>query len=124
MRICPNCDIAPLAKFAKLCEGCRKICLKCGKNENKSGQRMCKECHALYMRLSRPQYEDFTEDQKKRARARGLAKYYLKKGLIERRPCVAGDCDNFAEMHHPDPDRPLRIIWACKRHWRRMKLRE
>lgn len=123
MRICPNCDAAPLAKYAKLCDGCRKICPKCGQNENRPGQRMCQLCHTLYMRRSRPQYEDFTEDQKKRARAKGLANYYIKKGLLEKKPCCAGDCDMPAEMHHLDPDWPLRVTWACKKHWRRMQLR-
>lgn len=121
MRICSGCNAAPLEKYAKLCSTCRKICQKCKKNENRPGQRTCWDCHALRMRRTRPRYRDLTVEQKKVERAKSLARYYLKTGLIERKPCAVEGCERPAEMHQPNPVLPLRIVWACKRHWRRMR---
>jgi hypothetical protein len=124
MRVCARCRANPVAKYAKLCEGCRKICSVCGKNENKPGQRMCLGCHALRMRETRPRYCELTPEQRQAASARSLARHYLKKGLIEREVCVEAGCDLPAQMHQPDPARPVLIVWACKKHWRRLKLQE
>jgi len=41
---------------------------------------------------------------------------YLRRGKIHRGPCV--DCgvdpeDERVEMHHPDYDHPLNVVWLC-----------
>jgi hypothetical protein len=39
----------------------------------------------------------------------------LKKGLIQRGPCaVCGSSEN-VDRHHPDYDRPMVVIWLCRR---------
>jgi hypothetical protein len=99
------------------------LCAKCGKRERAGSHAYCNDCHAADMRENRPRYCELPEERRKKEAARALAKYYLKKGLLERKPCVAGDCDLQAEMHQPNPEWPLRLVWACKKHWRRMRLR-
>jgi hypothetical protein len=39
----------------------------------------------------------------------------LKRGLLQRQPCeVCGDVQT--DGHHPDYDKPLAVIWLCRRH--------
>lgn len=122
MRVCSRCRTKPVVKYAKLCDECRKICSSCGENESKPGQRTCKSCHAKRMRDTRPRYRELTPEQKRAESAKSLARHYLKMGLIERGACVEPGCDLPAQMHQPDSARPMLIVWACKKHWRRMKL--
>lgn len=123
MRICGKCNINPLEKYAKLCTGCRSLCSKCGIRDRATSHAYCNACHARAMRSTRPRYSELPEERRKKEAARALAKYYLKKGLLERKSCCAGDCDLPADMHQPNPDWPLRLVWACKKHWRRMQIR-
>lgn len=39
----------------------------------------------------------------------------IRRGLIQRQPCA--DCGSIkAEAHHPDYDRPLDVVWLCRKH--------
>lgn len=39
----------------------------------------------------------------------------LKRGLIQRKPCeVCGE--ERVDGHHPDYDRPMVVVWLCRRH--------
>jgi len=41
----------------------------------------------------------------------------IKRGLIERQPCEK--CGAVpTDGHHPDYDRPLAVVWLCRRHHR------
>ena len=122
MRVCSRCAAKPVTKYAKLCDDCRKICSVCGEGENKPGQRMCKDCHARRMRETRPRYCELTPERKRAESAKALARHYLKRGMIERGPCVESGCPLPAQMHQPDAAKPLLIVWACRKHWRRMRL--
>lgn len=56
-----------------------------------------------------------TEEQKKRDNARSKAGQYFRRGKIEKEPCiVCGSPDS--EMHHPDYDKPLYVVWMCREH--------
>lgn len=66
------------------------------------------------MRATRPAFSELSIEQKKKAIARSYAKVYLKRGKIIEQPCVI--CGNKAEIHHPDYDKPLEIIWLCRNH--------
>lgn len=39
---------------------------------------------------------------------------YLKRGVIKKQTCAL--CGSSAQMHHPDYDKPIRIIWLCRKH--------
>lgn len=48
-----------------------------------------------------------------RANARSYANVYLRRGKIQREPCVDCGCDE-AEMHHEDYSKPLEVVWLCR----------
>jgi hypothetical protein len=39
----------------------------------------------------------------------------LRRGLLERQPCVVCDAEK-VDGHHPDYDRPMDVVWLCRRH--------
>ena len=52
-------------------------------------------------------------------RARTAARRALHLGHVERGPCVLtgmGWCSPTMDMHHADHERPLEVIWLCRRH--------
>ena len=55
------------------------------------------------------------DDVKVRARARTTARRAVKAGLLIKTPChVCGSEES--EIHHPDYDHPLNVVWLCKQH--------
>lgn len=74
----------------------------------------CKPCHAASMRRWRKTHPLSLEQRKKDA-TRSYANVYEKRGLLRRKPCnVCGD--GKSEKHHPDYDRPLHVMWLCRKH--------
>ena len=71
------------------------------------------QTHAAYMRNWR-QSHPMSEEQRKKDNARSYAKVYLKRGLLTKEGCAV--CAADAQMHHPDYDRPLDVVWLCKKH--------
>lgn len=41
----------------------------------------------------------------------------IKRGLIARQPCEECGAEP-ADGHHPDYDRPMAVVWLCRRHHR------
>jgi len=78
----------------------------------RTGQRTCISCHAAFMRAWRRQHP-LTGEQRRRANARSYAHVYLKRGKLTKAPCEqCGDPDS--QMHHPDYNQPLNIVWYCR----------
>lgn len=75
-------------------------------------QSYCHDCHAAHQRKFRPRHSQLSPEARKRANARSYAHVYLKRGKLQRQPCaVCGEME--AQMHHPDYDKPLEVIWMC-----------
>ena len=55
-----------------------------------------------------------TAEQRRRDNARSYARVYMLRGKIEVEGCAL--CGASAEMHHPDYDKPLEIVWLCREH--------
>lgn len=56
-----------------------------------------------------------TKHQRKVMNAHSYAHVYLKRGKIIKEPCiVCGDVNS--QMHHPNYDKPLLVIWYCRKH--------
>jgi len=50
-------------------------------------------------------------------KARGAVKNALLNGSILRGDCSVAHCDNSPiEAHHPDYNKPLEIVWLCRKH--------
>jgi hypothetical protein len=47
--------------------------------------------------------------------ARSYAKVYLRYGKLVNEPCLVCDAPS-TEMHHPDYDQPLLVLWLCRKH--------
>ncbi len=56
------------------------------------------------------------ESKKKRWRAYCIVAAAKKKGTLIPEPCNA--CGAKAEAHHNDYDKPLDVVWVCKKHHR------
>lgn len=55
-----------------------------------------------------------------REKARALAKYARKKGILKLQPCIICGTHQNIETHHPDYSKPLDIVWLCVQHHRRV----
>lgn len=52
-------------------------------------------------------------EARKRQLTRAKSHVYLKRGKLQRQPCVScGGADS--EMHHPDYSSPLEVVWMCR----------
>lgn len=52
---------------------------------------------------------------RKKLLARQRLKYAIENGKVERQPCSQCGEQN-AEAHHEDYDKPLEVIWLCRKH--------
>jgi hypothetical protein len=68
------------------------------------------------MRAWRPKYSEQAEEERRKSVTRAYAGVYLRRGKIERQPCIV--CSAFAQMHHPDYSKPLDVVWLCESHHR------
>jgi hypothetical protein len=55
-------------------------------------------------------------DQKLKDNCRSYAQVYLKRGKIQRLPCVTC-ASSTSQMHHEDYTKPLAIVWMCRPCW-------
>lgn len=52
---------------------------------------------------------------RKRVNARILARSYVNSGRLVRKPCVVCG-ETKAQGHHEDYDKPLEVMWLCRKH--------
>jgi ribosomal protein S27AE len=103
--------------FGKQIGVTNRQCSKCGGDlgTRYKKQRYCKKCHAENMRQNRPKHSELTEEARKKATARAYLNTYLRRGKIERKPCSkCGDLNS--QGHHEDYNKPLDVIWLCRKH--------
>src|SRR5258705_4756424 len=95
------------------CATMRTTNCKCGQVA-RAGQRDCNSCHNSYMREWRKTHP-LSPEERLKMNARAYAHVYLKRGQIDRLPCVVCG-DAHSQMHHPDYHSPLVIVWLCRAH--------
>ena len=98
---------------------CSMCCAEHNRYRDRNHQRpasYCAECHAKYMRETRPKYSQLTAEQKRKANARAYANVYQRRGIIKRAECIVFGCGTTAEKHHEDYSLPLQISWMCRAH--------
>lgn len=105
-----------------------RTCTNCGAAHERAHSRYCLECHAAYMREWR-KANPMTAAQRARDTARSYANAYKKRGKIVQAPCCVCSSPD-SQMHHPDHELPLVVIWLCREchlawhgHWKFTALR-
>lgn len=73
----------------------KNLCTRCEQEQRRPNQRWGPKCHAEAQRAYRRRHP-LTELQRKKDRARSYASVYLKRGKLERQPCV--HCGDRAQM--------------------------
>ena len=58
-----------------------------------------------------------TAEQRKKDRVRSYAYKYKQRGKLLPKSCFICGAKR-VQMHHPDYDRPLFVLWLCRRHHR------
>lgn len=94
-------------------------CSNCGEflEPDRIGKyRYCLDCHAEYMRENRRKHYELFPEAKKRANARSYLNVYIKRGAIKKGPCIVCGTEKNLEAHHEDYDKPLEVIWYCRKH--------
>jgi len=94
-----------------------RACSKCGGDlgQRYGIGRYCCACHAKYMREHRPKHSDLPDDARKKANARAYAHVYRDRGKIKKENCKICGSPN-SQMHHEDYNKPLQVIWLCRKH--------
>lgn len=96
----------------------KSTCSKCGNKMEDSRigkQAYCKDCHAEYMRKTRPKHSELTPEARFKANARAYLHVYVKRGKVKKEVC--GVCGSEqSESHHFDYANPLNVIWLCNEH--------
>jgi hypothetical protein len=95
----------------------KATCSKCNcELGNQLGkQRYCIKCSNEYKRINRKRYCELVEIEKIKSRARAFVNVYIKRNLVVRQPCEkCGDIKT--EGHHNDYNKPLDVVWLCRRH--------
>lgn len=87
-------------------------CPKCEQFHENRGS-YCKPCRAAYARENRPKHSELSPEARRRANCRSYTNMLIKRGELQRMPCVSCGKPN-AQAHHPDYDDPRRVTWLCK----------
>lgn len=74
----------------------------------------CRRYKALRMREWRKTHP-LTVEQSKRDNARSYAGVYKRRGKLVPEPCLSCGSTVKVEMHHRDYDKPLEVMWLCRR---------
>lgn len=60
-------------------------------------------------------YSGFSELKKQKQRAASYLSEMVKRGKIERKPCIVCGSKK-SQGHHTDYSKPLDVVWFCRRH--------
>lgn len=91
-------------------------CSKCGNIKERLGQSYCNSCHAEYARLNRPKHSELNDLARIKANARAYLHEYVRRGKVQKLPClICGTTENL-EAHHHDYSKPLAVEWYCRTH--------
>ncbi len=96
--ICPSCRVNK--------KGVSGYCAACQRARNR-----------VWMQKERQKgrYQQTEAENRLRA-AKAYARYYLNKGLIDRKSCEIEGCEESPQMHIEDISRPLKLRWLCRYH--------
>lgn len=91
------------------------MCGKCGIKPSQPTHNNCRECHNKTMRKWRKTHP-MTPEQQRKNNCSSYANTYLGRGKIKKpEKCECCNISPAQQMHHEDYDKPLEIIWLCKK---------
>lgn len=73
-------------------------------HQSERGRRMTRARWAVRYALTKEKYRD-----------KEMIMNAIKKGIIQRRPCIKCSNPN-SQGHHPDYSKPLEVVWLCQLH--------
>lgn len=85
-----------------------RLCPKC-ESPIDGGNSYCRYCYSEYKRIEK----STNAEANKKDLARKKANRALLKGLIFKHDCSCGSTES--QMHHPNYDKPLDVVWYCKK---------
>lgn len=91
----------------------KKPCSRCGKPQDRKGQRYCRLCHNAYQRETRPKYFELSKRDRFRSGARAYANVYKGRGKLVQQPCEVCASKVNIQMHHENYSKPLEVNWLC-----------
>jgi len=95
-------------------KGRNPVC-KCGKTKESIKNGFCNACEARRKREYHAKNKD-SEVYKLKIAARTTVNRYIRLGRIEKLPCQVCGSNIKTEAHHEDYDKPLDVIWLCRKH--------
>jgi len=112
----------PLVQFN--CDNCGETSFDKPSHYKRKNRHFCSiKCYAEYRKEKMQKNEQnrfgtgFDEKEvEKRRKARGILNHHLRDKKIKRPNCEL--CDEKAEAHHNDYDKPLDVKWLCFKHHR------
>jgi hypothetical protein len=97
------------------------ICSMCGVEHSRFRDKnhevyasYCSDCHAGYMRRTRPRYGELSAAQRFKANCRAYSNVLQRRGKIEPSPCEI--CGSDAQKHHENYGDPRNVRWLCLEH--------
>lgn len=113
-QLCKKCLLPHALPGQRRQQAGGKGCPICGK-PRAARHRYCPDCRNQYARGHR---KPLTGEALFRKRARDYVHIYLKRGHIQKLPCVACDAppEETVAHHHNGHDWPLEVIWVCVPH--------
>ena len=106
----------------KRCSDCGMLHTRKRRTVNRAGevgfswQSKCAECHAKYMRETRPKYSELTPAQRLKANCRTHTKVLIKRGKLIPQNCEVCGSDEDVQAHHEDYSKPKLVKWLCRSH--------
>lgn len=96
----------------------KTLCAKCRVNPRTASHSYCLPCKAKVMRDHRAAKQTpMSEEERRKASARSYAHVYLRRGQIERTPCVECGDPNVIMLHKGGED-PKDVVFLCLTHHR------
>src|SRR5579863_2386869 len=92
-----------------------QLCSNCRLEPVRShGQRLCRTCHAAYMREWRKTHR-LKGIQREKANCRRYSGMLTKRGSIQKRPCEICQ-DKNSQRHHENYSNHSEVHWLCRKH--------
>jgi len=121
-KVCSKCkeelDVSEFYKDKRAKDGLYSSCKKCQREYGKNNyEKYVKEYQKNNRELLNRWYRKYfsKEDKNKLKKCRAKLFWAIKSNKITRGECEVCGQKN-TEAHHPDYDKPLDVIWLCKKH--------